>query len=104
MLIALIFGGVAPKPQVKALAEGVDIIVATPGRLLEGRSCLPFWDQISYGARTRRIRFRLMLTYWLPRFPQFCTSNRVTAIAIGWGTTACIAVLRTPMERNVPPV
>ena len=32
---ALIFGGVAPKPQVKALAEGVDIIVATPGRLLD---------------------------------------------------------------------
>jgi ATP-dependent RNA helicase RhlE len=31
----LIFGGVAPKPQVKALAEGVDIIVATPGRLLD---------------------------------------------------------------------
>ena len=32
---ALIFGGVGPKPQVKALAEGVDIIVATPGRLLD---------------------------------------------------------------------
>ena len=31
----LIFGGVGPKPQVKALAEGVDIIVATPGRLLD---------------------------------------------------------------------
>ena len=31
----LIFGGVSPKPQVKALAEGVDIIVATPGRLLD---------------------------------------------------------------------
>jgi ATP-dependent RNA helicase RhlE len=31
----LVFGGVSPKPQVKALAEGVDIIVATPGRLLD---------------------------------------------------------------------
>jgi ATP-dependent RNA helicase RhlE len=31
----LIFGGVSPKPQVKALAEGVDVIVATPGRLLD---------------------------------------------------------------------
>jgi ATP-dependent RNA helicase RhlE len=31
----LVYGGVSPKPQVKALAEGVDIIVATPGRLLD---------------------------------------------------------------------
>ncbi len=31
----LVFGGVSPKPQVKALSEGVDIIVATPGRLLD---------------------------------------------------------------------
>jgi ATP-dependent RNA helicase RhlE len=32
---ALVYGGVSPRPQVKALAEGVDIIVATPGRLLD---------------------------------------------------------------------
>ena len=32
---ALIFGGVSPGPQVEALARGVDIIVATPGRLLD---------------------------------------------------------------------
>jgi ATP-dependent RNA helicase RhlE len=31
----LIFGGVSPRPQVDALREGVDIIVATPGRLLD---------------------------------------------------------------------
>jgi ATP-dependent RNA helicase RhlE len=31
----LVFGGVSPKPQVKALAAGTDIIVATPGRLLD---------------------------------------------------------------------
>jgi len=31
----LVYGGVSPKPQVKALAEGVDIVVATPGRLLD---------------------------------------------------------------------
>jgi len=30
----LIFGGVSPKPQVEALRRGVDIIIATPGRLL----------------------------------------------------------------------
>jgi ATP-dependent RNA helicase RhlE len=32
---ALIFGGVSPKPQLQALASGVDIVIATPGRLLD---------------------------------------------------------------------
>jgi ATP-dependent RNA helicase RhlE len=31
----LIFGGVSPKPQIDALARGVDLIIATPGRLLD---------------------------------------------------------------------
>jgi ATP-dependent RNA helicase RhlE len=31
----LIFGGVSPKPQIEALSSGVDIVVATPGRLLD---------------------------------------------------------------------
>ena len=31
----LIFGGVSPRPQVDALRQGVDIVVATPGRLLD---------------------------------------------------------------------
>ena len=30
-----VFGGVGMQPQVKALARGVDIIIATPGRLLD---------------------------------------------------------------------
>jgi ATP-dependent RNA helicase RhlE len=32
---ALIFGGVSPRPQIEALSRGVDLIVATPGRLLD---------------------------------------------------------------------
>ena len=32
---ALVFGGVPENPQKRALAQGVDIIVATPGRLLD---------------------------------------------------------------------
>ena len=32
---AMIFGGVSQNPQIKALRRGVDIIVATPGRLLD---------------------------------------------------------------------
>jgi ATP-dependent RNA helicase RhlE len=32
---ALIVGGVSPRPQLEALASGVDLIVATPGRLLD---------------------------------------------------------------------
>jgi ATP-dependent RNA helicase RhlE len=32
---ALVFGGVGQSPQVAALARGVDILVATPGRLLD---------------------------------------------------------------------
>ena len=31
----LVFGGVSPRPQVDALRQGVDVIVATPGRLLD---------------------------------------------------------------------
>jgi ATP-dependent RNA helicase RhlE len=33
--VAPVFGGVAYEPQEKALREGVDVIVATPGRLLD---------------------------------------------------------------------
>lgn len=33
--VAVIFGGVAHSPQIKALANGVDVLVATPGRLLD---------------------------------------------------------------------
>ena len=32
---ALVFGGVGQRPQVKALSRGVDVLVATPGRLLD---------------------------------------------------------------------
>jgi len=32
---AVIFGGVSEKPQTKELAQGIDILVATPGRLLD---------------------------------------------------------------------
>jgi ATP-dependent RNA helicase RhlE len=31
----LIFGGVSPRPQIDALRQGTDIVVATPGRLLD---------------------------------------------------------------------
>jgi ATP-dependent RNA helicase RhlE len=31
----LVFGGVSPLPQIDALRQGVDIVVATPGRLLD---------------------------------------------------------------------
>ena len=33
--LAVVYGGVGQKPQVDALARGVDILVATPGRLLD---------------------------------------------------------------------
>ncbi|MGE0205026.1 MAG: DEAD/DEAH box helicase [Hyphomicrobiaceae bacterium] len=33
--VAVVFGGVAYSPQVKALSRGVDVLVATPGRLLD---------------------------------------------------------------------
>ena len=32
---AVIFGGVSQNPQVQAMAQGVDVLVATPGRLLD---------------------------------------------------------------------
>ena len=32
---ALVFGGVSIKPQTEALAKGVDVLIATPGRLLD---------------------------------------------------------------------
>ena len=33
--MATIYGGVSEKPQIKALEHGVDIVIATPGRLLD---------------------------------------------------------------------
>ncbi len=33
--VAVIFGGVGYKPQISALARGVDVLVATPGRLID---------------------------------------------------------------------
>ncbi|MGD9670418.1 MAG: DEAD/DEAH box helicase [Hyphomicrobiaceae bacterium] len=33
--VAVVFGGVAHKPQINALAKGVDVLVATPGRLID---------------------------------------------------------------------
>ena len=38
----VVFGGVGQNPQVKALARGIDILVATPGRLLDlmGQGCV----------------------------------------------------------------
>ena len=39
--VATVFGGVGENPQINALREGADIVVATPGRLLDlmGRRC-----------------------------------------------------------------
>jgi ATP-dependent RNA helicase RhlE len=31
----LVFGGVSPKPQINALKRGIDILIATPGRLID---------------------------------------------------------------------
>ena len=31
----LVYGGVSEKPQIKTMASGVDILIATPGRLLD---------------------------------------------------------------------
>src|SRR6266581_4723394 len=41
---AAIYGGVGMEPQTKALARGIDVLVATPGRLLDhmGRGHLDF--------------------------------------------------------------
>ena len=35
LTVATIFGGVSEKPQIKALEQGADIVIATPGRLLD---------------------------------------------------------------------
>jgi ATP-dependent RNA helicase RhlE len=35
LTVATIFGGVSERPQIKALEQGADIVVATPGRLLD---------------------------------------------------------------------
>ncbi|MEO1205310.1 MAG: DEAD/DEAH box helicase [Pseudomonadota bacterium] len=35
LFVTTIFGGVGAKPQIRALARGIDVLVATPGRLLD---------------------------------------------------------------------
>jgi ATP-dependent RNA helicase RhlE len=46
---AVVFGGVGHKPQIDALARGVDILVATPGRLLDlmQQGCVRF-DKLTH--------------------------------------------------------
>ena len=45
---AVVFGGVGHRPQIDALSRGVDVLVATPGRLLDlmGQHCIRL-DQVS---------------------------------------------------------
>ncbi len=42
--VATVFGGVGERPQIQALRSGVDIVIATPGRLLDlmGQRCADF--------------------------------------------------------------
>src|SRR3954465_4068104 len=42
--VATVFGGVGEQPQMRALREGTDVIIACPGRLLDlmGRRCADF--------------------------------------------------------------
>ncbi len=42
--VATVFGGVGERPQIQALRSGVDIVIATPGRLLDlmGQRCANF--------------------------------------------------------------
>lgn len=44
---AVVYGGVSPKPQISALRRGVDILIATPGRMIDlyQQNCLRL-DQI----------------------------------------------------------
>ena len=35
MRCAVVYGGVGQGPQVRALQNGIDVLVATPGRLLD---------------------------------------------------------------------
>ena len=46
---AVVFGGVGLQPQIKAMAKGVDTLVATPGRLLDlmGQGCIVL-DRVEY--------------------------------------------------------
>ncbi|MCL4129386.1 UNVERIFIED_CONTAM: hypothetical protein GTU68_019132 [Idotea baltica] len=58
---AVIFGGVKINPQIAALRQGVDIVVATPGRLLEhqleqdGLTAAAIHGNKSQGARTKAL-------------------------------------------------
>ena len=42
--VATVYGGVGEKPQKKALRDGVELIIATPGRLMDlmGQGCANF--------------------------------------------------------------
>ncbi|MCL4162144.1 UNVERIFIED_CONTAM: hypothetical protein GTU68_012786 [Idotea baltica] len=57
---AVIFGGVNQKPQVATLRQGIDVLVATPGRLLDLQnqgllSLKPIHGNKSQGARTKAL-------------------------------------------------
>ena len=53
-LAATVFGGVSERPQIEALRSGVDLVVATPGRLLDlmEQRALPIFSRLEFpGAR-----------------------------------------------------
>ena len=54
--MATVFGGVSERPQIEALRSGVDLVVATPGRLIDlmgQRACQFFRHRISRPRRSR---------------------------------------------------
>ncbi len=50
--IATVVGGVAVNPQITRLAKGVDVLIATPGRLIDLMNCSTIADKTSHRIAT----------------------------------------------------
>ena len=106
----VIFGGVGQKPQTDALARGVDILVATPGRLLDlmGQGFVSLDDVrhfvLDEADRMLDMGFVADIRRLLPKLPAerqtlFFSATMPTAIA-----SLSRTMLRNPVRVEVTPV
>jgi ATP-dependent RNA helicase RhlE len=106
---AVIHGGVSQKPQVDALARGIDILVATPGRLLDlcAQGCVRF-DRLSVlvldeADRMLDMGFLPDVHRILALLPKERQTLLFSATMPGGIARLAASILRTPVRVEVAP-
>ena len=107
---AVVFGGVSQKNQVTALRRGVDILVATPGRLLDlmGQGCVPLKEVqtlvLDEADRMLDMGFIDPIRRVLRELPSKRQNLLFSATMPGPIAALAAQILRDPVEVRVAPV